>query len=1090
MYSQLQGDLQAFNTVLATPPTWTPIPFPTGGSTIYGANLQWANSNTGASISSPSYFQTVVQPQLQGFKALGVQAVSVAVLFPVLYEPFYGSQAAYQPYLTFYTQVAEAVRAAGLKLIIDDEILFSNDTAAGWTNMNAFYAPLTWSEYVAARATMAATIEQYMQPDYLMLANEPDTEALQTGQTNLNNPADAAAMVQAEITAVKNYLSTATVSPYPKLGAGFGTWMQLNGTSSLLNYINAETALPLDYIDFHLLQIGTVAGDNFLNNSLTIAQMAAAAGKPVAITQAWMEDETNAEVNVLPMDIVRGRGPFTFWAPLNEDFMQTAQALANYTNMLYLVPQFPVYMFAQQTYGGTVANGGAANCTCTIQAGCSDYDIQQTENSLAAAADLTSVFTDTGVNYYNQLFTTPDTAPSVPPKFSGSAGFTTASLSWQNSTDNVGVAGYNLYRCTPPAAGQPCTGVFLATTTQLGYSDSSLTSGALYNYQVQAFNFANEASALTQPVSLQTFITSVSAATNLAATVVSPQEIDLSWSPPTSTAGLGSYQVYAGTSQSNLQEIAVRPSTATTFKDLPLAAGTTYYFGIVAVAQGVAAPMTPVVSAATLPLPNPPSSVGGKPTPYTTTEVGLAWKEILQTGDLPITFYEIYEGTTPGSLTKIATATAATYTATSLSPNTTYYFEIVAADTSPTGTHDYSIPSDQIAVTTNSLPAAPVNVVAANGPPLAVTVTWSEIVPSNGLSISSYTVFRGLTPTSLTSLGTASATPPLQHIDTTVVSGTTYYYAVEASDDASPPNVSPMSATAEVTTPTLPAAPVNVTAMPSAPSGETQLTVTWTENNTNGITSYTINWGTSPGSLTNVATRTTTTFTDTGLSPNTTYYFAITANSSGGSSPPGTGQGTTAAIPAAPSSPLATVNSATEITLTWSEILPTNGQPIASYAINWGTSPGSLTNLATRTATTFADTPLTPNTTYYFQITATDIYGDVSPASAVVQATTPPLPNAPSNVGATSNSAGTQVTVTWSETLVPNGLPLKYFFVFRGPSPTSLTKLIALNATSFSYVDSSVLPGNTYYYGVEAVDDNTPPDISPMSSPLAQVTTP
>jgi fibronectin type 3 domain-containing protein len=278
--------------------------------------------------------------------------------------------------------------------------------------------------------------------------------------------------------------------------------------------------------------------------------------------------------------------------------------------------------------------------------------------------------------------------------------------------------------------------------------------------------------------------------------------------------------------------------------------------------------------------------------------------------------------------------------------------------------------------------------------------------------------------------------------------------------------------------------------MPSAPSGETQLTVTWTENNTNGITSYTINWGTSPGSLTNVATRTTTTFTDTGLSPNTTYYFAITANSSGGSSPPGTGQGTTAAIPAAPSSPLATVNSATEITLTWSEILPTNGQPIASYAINWGTSPGSLTNLATRTATTFADTPLTPNTTYYFQITATDIYGDVSPASAVVQATTPPLPNAPSNVGATSNSAGTQVTVTWSETLVPNGLPLKYFFVFRGPSPTSLTKLIALNATSFSYVDSSVLPGNTYYYGVEAVDDNTPPDISPMSSPLAQVTTP
>jgi hypothetical protein len=150
--------------------------------------------------------QVTVQPQLQELKALGVQAVLVPVLFPILYEPFYGSQTAYQPYLTFYTQVAQAVRAAGLKLIIDNEILFSNDTAAGWTNMNAFYGPLTWPEYIAARATMAATIEQYMQPDYLMLANEPDTEAIQTGQTNLNNPADAAAMVQAEITAVQNYL--------------------------------------------------------------------------------------------------------------------------------------------------------------------------------------------------------------------------------------------------------------------------------------------------------------------------------------------------------------------------------------------------------------------------------------------------------------------------------------------------------------------------------------------------------------------------------------------------------------------------------------------------------------------------------------------------------------------------------------------------------------------------------------------------------------------------------------------------------------------------------------------------------------------
>jgi hypothetical protein len=171
IYSELNGDLQAFNTQLATPPTWTPIP---GGPTLYSANLQSANSNEGPSISGPNYLQTVLT-QLQELKALGIQAVSVSVLFPVLYEPFYGSAAALQPYTTFYSQVAQAVRAAGLTLIVDDETLFSNDVAAGWTNMNAYYGTLTWPQYMLARAQMAATIAQTMQPDYIVLANEPDT---------------------------------------------------------------------------------------------------------------------------------------------------------------------------------------------------------------------------------------------------------------------------------------------------------------------------------------------------------------------------------------------------------------------------------------------------------------------------------------------------------------------------------------------------------------------------------------------------------------------------------------------------------------------------------------------------------------------------------------------------------------------------------------------------------------------------------------------------------------------------------------------------------------------------------------------------
>jgi hypothetical protein len=106
IYSELSTGMRAFNAQLVTAPTWTPV---LGGPTLYAANLQVADSNAGPQISGPNYLPSVVA-QLQEMKAMGVHAVAVAVLFPILYEPFYGSQASLQPYLTFYAPVAQAVR--------------------------------------------------------------------------------------------------------------------------------------------------------------------------------------------------------------------------------------------------------------------------------------------------------------------------------------------------------------------------------------------------------------------------------------------------------------------------------------------------------------------------------------------------------------------------------------------------------------------------------------------------------------------------------------------------------------------------------------------------------------------------------------------------------------------------------------------------------------------------------------------------------------------------------------------------------------------------------------------------------------------
>ncbi len=686
IYDELWGDLQAFNVLLTVPPTWKPV---AGGPSRFAANLQDADANTGPGLINAGYPAGVLT-ELQEEKALGVQAIMIQVGFPALYEPFYGSQANLQPYLDFYSQVAQAVKDADLKLIVENDALLSNDISGGWgSTLNSFYSTLDWNQYMTARATMAATVAETMQPDYLVLAEEPDGEAKNAGQPNMGNPADAAQLISGEIAAVR-----ALDLPKVKLGAGFGSWQAPSGSGSLVNYIAAYVALPLDYIDFHIYPINTEAGASLIDNTLTIASLAAAAGKPVAMSEGWAWKMENSEWVVLTGDFFRGRDPFSFWAPLDAYFLQTVEALAKYTNMLYVAPENPDYLFAYQTYGGTAANGGAANCTCTTES-CSDYDIVHAEGPLTQTANSLADYSTTGLSYYSQLVAPPDkTPPSTPSNLTGSPKYTSVDLSWDASTDNVGVAGYNVYRCEPPALGQSCTGIWIANTSSNAYTDTGLAEDTPYNYQVQAFDLANNNSGLAQTFSVETHRVPPNAPSNLVATPVSATNIGLSWSPPQNSSGLSEYLIYAGTSSSNLQQVASTSANATAYNDKSLSPAASYYFGVAAVESGTTSPMSPLVFASTFPLPNPPTSLTA--TASGNTAIVLTWQENMVNKGLPVSAYQVFRGTASGVLKKVATVESTTFTNESLKPNTTYYYEVVAVDTG----NDASAPSSEVSAAT------------------------------------------------------------------------------------------------------------------------------------------------------------------------------------------------------------------------------------------------------------------------------------------------------------------------------------------------------------------------------------------------------
>jgi chitodextrinase len=69
-----------------------------------------------------------------------------------------------------------------------------------------------------------------------------------------------------------------------------------------------------------------------------------------------------------------------------------------------------------------------------------------------------------------------------------------ASISWSSSTDNVGVAGYRIFR----------NGISVGTTTSLSYGDTRLNAPTTYTYAVAAYDFSNNASPLSQQIALTT----------------------------------------------------------------------------------------------------------------------------------------------------------------------------------------------------------------------------------------------------------------------------------------------------------------------------------------------------------------------------------------------------------------------------------------------------------------------------------------------------------------------------------------------------------------------------------------------------------
>jgi len=630
IYNNMTTQISAFQTTVNQ--GWNGAAYPVE----WAPHLSSAESDQFTALLGTNYFNNTVLLELQEIQATGAKAVTVHINFPVLYQPFYtyiNEPSDYDQFVAFYQQVANAVHSRGMKLIVESTVSEALDGTLG-SSFEPYYQSLSWTDYMSFRAQNAVNVAQLIKPDYLSLICEPDSESTNAYQPTENSPTGAMQLLQTILTALQEAKVTNVT-----IGAGAGTWI-----ADFTTYIQDFATTPLNYIDMHVYPVN----NSDLTNVLTAASLIQQSGKMIGVSEAWANKIANSELGTLNINTVDSRDVFSFWAPIDTAFLQAMVDCAQYQKFAFFSPSYPQYFAAYLNY--------------TTYGADAPSQLLPDASAAAGAANQTGAFTSTGVAFTKMLVgvdKTPPSTPDVPSVFTVSG--TGVTLQWTPSTDNVGVAGYNVYR----------DGTLVAQTANSPWADTGLTPGLTYTYHLAAFDAQGNTSGQSGALQVLTIDTTPpTVPTNLAITSVTPTSVSLSWSPSSSPGGVGGYRVLKGSSPSTLAIIA--NVTGTTYTDTYATPSTTYYYAVesfnpMGVSSSPSAPVTIVTSTI-----QPPTKLAA--TSVTSSSLSLSWKAATSTGT---TGYRILKGTSPTSLQIVkSSVSGTTYTDTSVGPNTTYYYEI------------------------------------------------------------------------------------------------------------------------------------------------------------------------------------------------------------------------------------------------------------------------------------------------------------------------------------------------------------------------------------------------------------------------------
>jgi fibronectin type 3 domain-containing protein len=242
------------------------------------------------------------------------------------------------------------------------------------------------------------------------------------------------------------------------------------------------------------------------------------------------------------------------------------------------------------------------------------------------------------------------------------------------------------------------------------------------------------------------------------------------------------------------------------------------------------------------------------------TTINLSWSA--STDNIGVTNYLVFRDTLPSP---IATVVGTAFSDTGLTPLSSHSYRVIAIDgagnlSGYSNTATANTPADTTA------PSAPTDLTAVGSNSTTINLSWTA--STDNVDVVGYSVFRD---GGATAIATVSVT---NFSDTGLGIGSTHTYTVKALDAAN--NVSAASNTVTASTQgndtTPPTAPTGLTATGSS---STTIDLNWTASTDNfAVTGYKVF---RDGGATEIATVSTTSFSDTGLAVNSTHSYQVVA---------------------------------------------------------------------------------------------------------------------------------------------------------------------------------------------------------------------